>query len=968
MPKATILSRAVFACICSLPWTYVHADPQSIDVPPGDLATALELFAKQTGTELVFSTDQVSGLRTRGFRGTVPPEEAAAKLIEGTPLKLSLGPSGAMLITAPAANSESSTAPAKPSPSSSAPAAQDSLASEGTLQEIIVTGVMMPQSPASVAVSTLDANSIDKMVPISAADLLRNVPGVFVNTALGEIRNVVYSRGISANSTEAASGYYYVSLQEDGLPVTNVTANNYGPDYFYRQDVSLERLEALRGGTATVTGPNAPGGIFNYISKTGKTSPGFEIRARSGLEGDGRNPFYRSDVFGGGQISDDLYYAVSGFYRRSDGPRDAGYPFNRGGQIKANLLWDYGTGSVQVYGKYLDDHNAWNEFKPAVNFNDPSIAPGISTNDSFLIPRAPHDFVRTAGDGTQHWNGGELAHNVSSVFGVKNEHDFGDGWSVRHNLKYAHNKSDWNTSALVFPVAITDSFTNVLLNANGPGTYTYRDGNTGALLAQVNVVGSARTVVVNNLPNQQAAANGVLTQVAFNFHPDVKEVMDQLSVSKTFDRGSLTLGTFFADSDVSQSGGGAGIGLSPIQNQPGLIDITRTTPAGVVQQVTSPEGFAGIGQRFGGLPFEADQRQVSVFTGGDIALTDQLKFDAAVRYDDIRVKGANNVAVPNPSSANPAYGGLDGDPNTLYDNFAGTYRSPFDYNFSLDYVSYSGAFTYEFNDTHALYTRYSRGSKAPDLQFFLSYDTLDELNNMKPIPQQIAQVEVGYRFRGDRLRATATPFYSKLSDVGTSQFGTNADGSSYVPPILFAQTETYGIELEADVDLGSAFNLRTALTLQDSQSKGFAIWVFNAAGPQDDTISRVPDGDADNAAKVMATTTLTYEPVDRFTSFLTWRHMGKRAANRYDAFDLPAFDEVDLGATLQVTDHLSIGANINNAFNEEGVLSFAPSGTLLGALDRQALTPAQVQANPNQVFSILPNQPRSYFLTVGYKF
>jgi iron complex outermembrane receptor protein len=148
MPKATILRRAVFACICSLPWTYVHAEPKSVDVPPGDLATALELFTKQTGIELVFSTDQISGLRTRGFKGTVPPEEAAAKLIEGTSLQLNRDPSGAMLITAPAANSESSTAPAKPSPSSSAPAAQDSLASEGTLQEIIVTGVMMPQSPA----------------------------------------------------------------------------------------------------------------------------------------------------------------------------------------------------------------------------------------------------------------------------------------------------------------------------------------------------------------------------------------------------------------------------------------------------------------------------------------------------------------------------------------------------------------------------------------------------------------------------------------------------------------------------------------------------------------------------------------------------------------------------------------------------------------------------------------------------
>jgi iron complex outermembrane receptor protein len=849
-----------------------------------------------------------------------------------------------------------------------ASSAEGSAAEKETLEEIVVTGVLTPQAPASVAVSTLSAESIGQMVPISAADLLRNVPGVFVNTALGEIRNVVYSRGISANSTEAASGYYYVSLQEDGLPVTNVTANNYGPDYFYRQDLSLARLEALRGGTATVTGPNAPGGIFNYISKTGKSDPGLQMRLRTGLEGDGRNPFYRAEFFGGGEIQPDLYYAVSGFYRKSDGPRNPGYPFNRGGQVKANILWDYDGGSVQVYAKYLDDHNAWNEFKPARNFNDPQIVPGISNYDSFLIPRSPHSFVKTVDGPVEQWDGRELAHNVATVFGVKNEHDFGDGWSIRNNIKYSNNESDWNTAALVFPVTLTDGFTNTLLNAGAPGTYTYRNLNTGALLAQVNVVGAARTVVVNNLPNQQALANGVLTQVAFNFHPHVEEVMDQLSISKEFDRGSVTLGGFFANSDVSQSGGGAGIGLSPIENHPSMISITRTTPGGVVQQVTSPEGFAGIGQRFGGNPFEAEQRQVSVFSGFDFAVTDRLKFDAAVRHDDIRVQGANNLAVANPNSSNPAYGGLDGNPNTSYDNFAVTYRSPFDYKFSLDYVSYSGAVTFDINDEHSVYTRYSRGKKAPDLQFFLGYDTLDELNNMDPIPQQILQVEAGYRFNGERLRVKATPFYSELSDVGTAQIGTNPDGSSYVPPVLFATTETYGIELEANLDIGSSFNLRTALTLQDSQSKDFAIYVFNAAGPQDDTISRVPDGDADNAATIMATTTLTYQPVETFTSFLTWRHMGKRAANRYNTFDLPAFDEVDVGATFDVTDHLSVGANINNVFNEEGVLSFAPSGTLLGALDRQALTPAQVQANPNQVFSILPNQPRAYFLTIGYTF
>ena len=52
MPRTTILRLAVFICLGSLHWTHAHADPKSIDVPPGDLATALESFAKQAGVEI----------------------------------------------------------------------------------------------------------------------------------------------------------------------------------------------------------------------------------------------------------------------------------------------------------------------------------------------------------------------------------------------------------------------------------------------------------------------------------------------------------------------------------------------------------------------------------------------------------------------------------------------------------------------------------------------------------------------------------------------------------------------------------------------------------------------------------------------------------------------------------------------------------------------------------------------------
>lgn len=225
--------------------------------------------------------------------------------------------------------------------------------------DIIVTGVFSGKAieNAPISINVVTTEELLKQNPSSAADLLKNIPGVFVNSALGEIRNVVFSRGISANSLDGGGGYYYVSLQEDGLPVDLITASNYGPDYYLRADANLARLEGLRGGTAAITGPNAPGGIFNYISKNGKTDPGVEVSARLGLHGNGTLPQYRLDAYAGGQLSDNLYYAIGGFLRTDKGTHDAGYALNKGGQVKANLLFDYGSGSLQLTGKYLDDAN-----------------------------------------------------------------------------------------------------------------------------------------------------------------------------------------------------------------------------------------------------------------------------------------------------------------------------------------------------------------------------------------------------------------------------------------------------------------------------------------------------------------------------------------------------------------------------------------------------------------------------------
>ncbi len=179
------------------------------------------------------------------------------------------------------------------------------------LNDIIVTGVFDKRKriESSIALTTLDNKTLDRIVPNTALELLRLVPGVYTNTSRGEIYNTIVVRGMILGD--------YVSIQEDGLPVISATGQ-FTADQFLRADIGIGRIEAVRGGPASILGVNAPGGIFNYISKTGTSKFEGEVRTRLGLEGNGKNPYYRMEAGFGGPVSkkdSSLTYYVGGHYR-----------------------------------------------------------------------------------------------------------------------------------------------------------------------------------------------------------------------------------------------------------------------------------------------------------------------------------------------------------------------------------------------------------------------------------------------------------------------------------------------------------------------------------------------------------------------------------------------------------------------------------------------------------------------------
>jgi len=839
--------------------------------------------------------------------------------------------------------------------------------------EIIVTGVFGARSieSAPISINVVSNQQLAQHAAVSAADLLKNIPGVFVNSSLGEIRNVVFSRGISANSLDGASGYYYVSLQEDGLPVELATANNFGPDYFLRPDLNLARVEGLRGGTAAITGPNAPGGIFNYISRTGKSNPGMEVQLKGGLQGDLANPYYRGDAYLGGKLNENgLYYSIGGFYRWDRGARDPGYAMNKGGQIHGNILYDYAAGSLLFTAKYLDDHNAWNEFTPAIGAT--RIAPGFSKTSSVLPPaNGAHCFP--GADGSKEcWDPTKLVHSRSAAFGLKWNHEFGDGWKFENNGRYTSSKADWNTGALISASPMTDVVTS-FINTNAflpAGTINYYFKNSGKLATTNAVIPtpfgfSVQAITQNNLPNQNLLTGGILTQVAFVQHYKSENFVDQATLTKDWGNHHLALGGYLALSKLRLRQGGGGIGFSTLTPNPEMLTATFTDTAGKVFQLTDPSGFQALGT-VGGNDYRGTQKQYSVFFGDTWQITPQLTLDAGGRWESINYDVFNQTYTAGFSPT-----GADGDALTLYDNNVPSVGPLYNTKRSYRMFNYSFSLAYEFSNNFNAYVRYTNGKKAPDFGGIVAINTPAQIATVFPKPQKIQQIELGLKYASGGINLQVFPFYSKLSNVTTAQTFTYTAGAQtgqfYSPPPVAGEIETYGVEVALSARLTSTLSSRINLTLQRPKSRNFGSW---AQGPKgdgtDDTLTLIAPGDADNNPKIIARGGLDWTPLKGVTLFGEVNHLGKRAANQANAFYLPAYTTLDLGASWEVTERFKLQFNMVNVTNTLGVMSWSRSDSLLASIDRQGL--AKGAYDPNGLYPILGIQPRAAFLTANVKF
>ncbi|MFY7888860.1 MAG: TonB-dependent receptor domain-containing protein, partial [Spirosomataceae bacterium] len=571
-------------------------------------------------------------------------------------------------------------------------------------------------------------------------------------------------------------------------------------------------------------------------------------------------------------------------------------------------------------------------------------------------------------------------HSKDLSFGINWKHNINDSWVISNNARYSAKNLDINSQTATNFTYLDDVVTNSFSGATtlGSGIITYKDRESGQILATVSQTfgqrGPSYTVLTNSLPGIVPERPSVRYSGSGKNVIALNEFMDQFSITKKLKIGSITAGMFYANSAISGSPDMAApvLLLSPIGDKTKPMDVTfkSSTPGNTATyQLSDPStGYLKLGGSFGFARYEYTYNQTAFFLGNNLDLTSKLNLDWGLRYEANSIVGENVRTSPSTKT-----GGLDGVATTVYDSFYGVYNTnsvKFDKN--INTFSYSAGLNYKFNDNNALYVRYTKGQKSPDLSFFQTYTNDFIANNSEPLNQDVIQAELGYKLKTNNFRLLVTPFLSMLKSIGTTALSDEpVPGSTttqlYYTPIVYNSVQTKGIEVEGDVDFNKHFNLRAAFTVQNAEYTNWQTWNVGVTGRQDDKLVDYTGNTAENNPTVLFTITPTYS-VGKFYALVQWKYMGERQANQPNAYILPAFSQFDLSSGYNFSSKLSLMLNINNVTDVLGIMGSASPGGIIASFSPQNITKAQVEANPNAVHSIIPIQPRAYFLTLSYKF
>lgn len=755
---------------------------------------------------------------------------------------------------------------------------QDSLKTK-TIDDVVITGNANPKASikTSTSISTLKMKEIINAAPRTTAEIFRTIPGVRSESSGGEGNSNITVRGVPVS----AGGSRYLLVQEDGLPVLQFGDVAFGTqDQFTRFDSFVSKIEALRGGSASVFASNSPAGIINFITKTGEKEGG-SITQQIGLNF--KN--YRTDFDYGTPIGENTFISLGGFYRVGDGPRKTGFNSNNGGQFRLSFLKKFENGSFRIYGKFLDDRTAAYmpmPMKVTGSDSDPSWGSLPSYNaltGALQTTNLLKDITMGSDGNILHSDIADGMHSVSKSIGGEFNYDFGDGWKLVEKARFSANNGQFLAP---FPASV-GSYNNIIASVSGYNSAVYAGTNTAASTSGTYMLMHLFNTKLNNFNN----------------------FFNDFNLSKKWDGVKVNAGLYKGVQNISMSWLWNSYLQEVSDNNARMIDVKNATG-----QSLSPNGLLAYGVPAWGncctRNYDTKYDVTAPYAQIEVTAIDKLNLDFGARYDIGNVTGSFAGGNGQTAAIDMNKNGTI-DPNEQKVATVGSNITPVNYDYHN--FGYSVGANYSINDKNAVFARISKGGSASADRILFSgynYTNTDDpaLDAVKV--NTVKQLEGGYKLRGAGYFLNTTVFYANTIEANYEATTQKKTENNY---------KSVGLELDGYYRFNKIFEVRGGITYTKAEIK--------------DALDKTIIG---NTPRRTPKFMYSVNPNMNLGNFSTGFYLigaTKTFAQDSNKLTMPGYILVNPYLSYQFLKNLGVSVNANNLFNAIGVTE-AEEGTLAG--------------------------------------
>ena len=234
---------------------------------------------------------------------------------------------------------------------------------------------------------------------------------------------------------------------------------------------------------------------------------------------------------------------------------------------------------------------------------------------------------------------------------------------------------------------------------------------------------------------------------------------------------------------------------------------------------------------------------------------------------------------------------------------------------NFDFFNPKAGLMYDFNDHNNLYASFAMANREP-----VRRDFRESTPKNQPKPENLMNVELGYRYKGNKLMLNANAYYMYYKDqlVLTGQIN---DVGDYTRTNV-EKSYRAGIEIETAIRITKKLSFMANATLSSNKIIAFNEYVSNYDTGGQDTIAHT-NTDIAFSPNIIAAAGLRFEPIKDWNISLMGKHVGAQyldntsaSTRKMKAFTTFNF-QMDYTFKEVFFKEITIGVLVNNIFNQK---------------------------------------------------